>query len=100
MERFLTLNEMAEFLSVSTSTLRREVKAGRIPFVKIGRVYRFSVGHVLSSLAANVGAGSRHGAAFEPKDAARVDNEAPAGAQRNRPEPVGPEDGQLRLTPG
>ncbi len=39
-----TLKEAAEYLGVSSVTLRRWVKAGRVPASKIGRAYTFGVG--------------------------------------------------------
>ena len=39
-----TLKEAAEYLGVSSVTLRRWVKAGRVPASKIGRAYTFDVG--------------------------------------------------------
>ena len=37
----LDFKEAAEFFDVSTSTLYRWVQAGRIPFIRIGRIYQF-----------------------------------------------------------
>ena len=39
-----TLKEAAEYLGVSSVTLRRWVKAGRVSASKIGRAYTFDVG--------------------------------------------------------
>lgn len=38
-----TLAEMAELLQVSESTVRRDARAGLIPHVKVGQLYRFPV---------------------------------------------------------
>ena len=92
MERFLTVKEMAELLNVSPRTLRREARAGRIPFITVGREYRFRVDHVLSSLAANMRTGSCR-AAVELGSDTHLSDEAPAVAQQNRPRPAGLEDG-------
>jgi excisionase family DNA binding protein len=90
MEKFLTLKEMAEVLNVNPSTLRREAIAGRIPFVKVGRVFRFRAEHVLSSLAANASTDS-HCRADEPSNDTAVSDEAVATSEQSGPRPAGPE---------
>lgn len=42
MERFLTINSFAKINAVSRSTVYRENKQGRLPFVKIGRSTRIA----------------------------------------------------------
>lgn len=41
-EKLLVPEEVAEMLSVSRVTVVRFAKAGRIPALKLGKVYRFS----------------------------------------------------------
>jgi excisionase family DNA binding protein len=90
MEKFLTLKEMAEVLNVCQDTLRREAIAGRIPFVKIGRVFRFRIDHVLNSLGKSPCTDSRRGA-FELRDDTYLGAEAPADAQQSGPRLASPE---------
>lgn len=40
MSDYLSPQEMAEHLGVHEETIRREIKRGRMPHVKVGRVYR------------------------------------------------------------
>lgn len=42
-ERMLTLPQSAQFLAISESTMRRYLKAGKIPFRKVGEMYRFDL---------------------------------------------------------
>ena len=44
------IETIAEFLGVSVPTVRRAVKAREIPFLKLGKAYRFVVADVLASL--------------------------------------------------
>jgi len=90
MEKFLTLKEMAEVLNVNPGTLRREAIAGRIPFVKVGRVFRFRVEQVLSTLAASVHIDSRHGEA-ELGNEAHLSDETPVSTEQEPSRPAGPE---------
>lgn len=39
--QFLNIKQAAEYLGVSTQTVRRRVKAGRLPYRQVGRAYRF-----------------------------------------------------------
>ena len=39
-ERFLTVQEVAELMRVSTMTVYRLIKAGDIPALKVGKSYR------------------------------------------------------------
>jgi excisionase family DNA binding protein len=41
-EEFLTIDEVAKRLKVGKTTVYRMVKAGKLPGVKIGKVWRFS----------------------------------------------------------
>lgn len=40
MDRFITIKQFCERFNVSRSTVYRENKAGRLPFVKVGRATR------------------------------------------------------------
>jgi len=40
MSDYLTTKEMAESLGVNEETIRREIKRGHMPHIKVGRVYR------------------------------------------------------------
>jgi len=44
------IDEIAEFLGVSTSTVRRMVKAGEIPHLRMGKALRFVPAEVLAAL--------------------------------------------------
>jgi len=48
-----TLKELAELLSVHECTIYRQVKAGRIPFVRVGGEYRFNSSVVIAKLTAD-----------------------------------------------
>jgi excisionase family DNA binding protein len=49
----LTLKELAELLSVHECTIYRQLKAGRIPFVRVGGEYRFNPALVIAKLTAD-----------------------------------------------
>lgn len=40
-DRLLTVEEVAEFLSVSANTVRNKVAAEAIPYIRVGRLIRF-----------------------------------------------------------
>jgi len=46
-ERLLTLQQVAEYLSVSPKTVRRWLSGKRLPHVRLGRVLRFRQDEVL-----------------------------------------------------
>ena len=52
MDRLLTLQEMADYLSVSAQTFRREVKAKSIPHILVGKRPRFDPDRVQAYLLA------------------------------------------------
>jgi len=50
---FVTVNELAEYLNVSTSTIRLWVRKDRIPkhtYIKVGQTYRFNRDKVVAEL--------------------------------------------------
>ena len=47
-EKLLTKQELAQFLNVSIKMIDRKVSLNEIPFLKIGRLVRFSKREVLS----------------------------------------------------
>jgi excisionase family DNA binding protein len=51
--RLLTLKELAELLSVHECTIYRQLKAGHIPFVRVGGEYRFNPTQVIARLTAD-----------------------------------------------
>jgi excisionase family DNA binding protein len=51
--KLLTLKELAELLSVHECTIYRQLKAGRIPFVRVGGEYRFNPVLVIAKLTAD-----------------------------------------------
>jgi len=51
--RLLTLKGLAELLSVHECTIYRQLKAGRIPFVRVGGEYRFNPTQVIARLTAD-----------------------------------------------
>jgi len=46
----VSIEEMAEILGVSVVTIRRAIKAEQIPYMKLGRTYRFVPADVLATL--------------------------------------------------
>lgn len=46
MEGLYTMREVADHLRVSIATLRRQMQAGRIDYIRIGRQVRFTRGAV------------------------------------------------------
>jgi len=48
--RLLTLRELAALLNVHECTVYRQLKAGRIPFVRVGGEYRFNPSVVIAKL--------------------------------------------------
>ena len=44
--KLLSINELAERLSIKPNTLRQMVRDGRVPAYKVGRVYRFDPARV------------------------------------------------------
>jgi excisionase family DNA binding protein len=50
--KLLTLKELADLLSVHECTIYRQLKAGRIPFVRLGGEYRFNPSLVIEKLTA------------------------------------------------
>lgn len=49
-EGTITIEEMAEHLNVSVPTVRRMVKAGKVPYLRTGRQLRFLAADVVTSL--------------------------------------------------
>ena len=47
---YLTIEEIAELLSVSKKTVYKMVKEGSIPFIKVGKQYRFDFLEVIDSM--------------------------------------------------
>lgn len=41
--------ELADILGVGRNTIRRHVEQGRIPFIRVGRQYRFRVSEVVAA---------------------------------------------------
>ena len=46
----LTADELAEILRLKPSTLRKMVREGKIPAIKLGRIYRFDLDKVMEAL--------------------------------------------------
>jgi excisionase family DNA binding protein len=53
LEEPVDIEEMAKLLDVSVVTVRRLIKAEQIPYMKLGRVYRFVPADVIASLQHN-----------------------------------------------
>ena len=49
-EKFVTAEELAEYLKVSVHTIRKWRKQERIPYYKLGRSLRFRVSEVLTKI--------------------------------------------------
>lgn len=47
----MTLQEVCEFLSISESTMRRYIKAGKVKYSKEGKDYRFKKADILKLVA-------------------------------------------------
>lgn len=45
-EKWVSLEEVAEHLSVSQDSIREWIKKGKLPFYKAGRLYRFRLSEV------------------------------------------------------
>lgn len=45
-EKWVNLSDVAEHLSVSEDTVRNWIKAGKIPFYKAGKQYKFRLSEV------------------------------------------------------
>lgn len=45
-ERYLSTEEIAEHYSVAAITIYRLANAGRIPYIRVGRTYRFRLSEV------------------------------------------------------
>lgn len=53
-EKLLTKKEIADFLNVSVKTIDKKVHMDEIPFMKIGRLVRFSKSKVLAWAEVNI----------------------------------------------
>ena len=53
-EKLLTKQELAQFLNVSIKMIDRKVSMNEIPFLKIGRLVRFSKKKILSWAEENI----------------------------------------------
>lgn len=51
----MSIDEIAEYLSVSVPTVRRMIKDRRIPYLRFGRIYRFVPNEVVASLRTEAG---------------------------------------------
>ncbi|MDO8137455.1 MAG: helix-turn-helix domain-containing protein [Candidatus Brocadiales bacterium] len=58
-ERYITLEEVAQFLSCSTRTIRRLMDRGQIPFYRLGGSPRFILEEVHQAIQRTVGRGRR-----------------------------------------
>jgi excisionase family DNA binding protein len=43
------ITDLADALGIGANTVRREIAAGRIPYIRVGKQYRFNVGEVVES---------------------------------------------------
>ncbi|MHB1646969.1 MAG: helix-turn-helix domain-containing protein [bacterium] len=50
MDKYLTVDEVADILRVTRGTIYRLIKQGKIPFVKFGKRYLFVKNEVLNLL--------------------------------------------------
>ncbi len=50
MNRLVTIDDVAEMLQVSVATVRRLVRSGKIPAVRVGRCLRFDPDEVMVAL--------------------------------------------------
>ena len=46
LERWVNLEEVANYLSVSTDTIRAWIKQGKIPFYRAGKMYKFKISEI------------------------------------------------------
>jgi len=50
-EKGLSIKELAAYIGVSTDTIRRAVRAGEMPFTRVGTAYRFDLRQVHAKMA-------------------------------------------------
>ena len=50
MDELLTINELSDKLKISRGTIERMIKAGKLPFLKVGGQYRFIAGEVMKTI--------------------------------------------------
>ena len=46
LERWVNLEEVANYLSVSKDTIRTWIKQGKIPFYRAGKMYKFKISEI------------------------------------------------------
>lgn len=46
LERWVNLEEAANYLSVSKDTIRAWIKQGKIPFYRAGKMYKFKISEI------------------------------------------------------
>ena len=46
LERWVNLEEVANYLSVSKDTIRGWIKQGKIPFYRAGKMYKFKISEI------------------------------------------------------
>ena len=46
LERWVNLEEVANYLSVSKDTIRAWIKQGKIPFYRPGKMYKFKISEI------------------------------------------------------
>ena len=49
----VTIVQVAEYLNVSTNTIRNLIKKGQLPFVVVGGTYRFDLNEIKNTLRDN-----------------------------------------------
>lgn len=64
-EAWVSLEEIAEHLKVSTDTIHRWIRAGKIPVHRVGRFWRFQVSEIDEWVRAGKAAGKAAGASPE-----------------------------------
>jgi|TARA_R110000824_G_scaffold86621_4_gene214201 excisionase family DNA binding protein len=51
--QMVTIVQVAEYLNVSTNTIRNLIKKGQLPFVVVGGTYRFDLNEIKNTLRDN-----------------------------------------------
>jgi excisionase family DNA binding protein len=80
----LSIKELAVFVGVSTDTIRRAVRKGKIPSTRVGSAYRFDLHQVRHQMERNAVVRLQRGSASAPggKSRPRAGQPAPVSVTR------------------
>ena len=82
----LSIKELAEFIGVSTDTIRRAVRKGELPATRVGTAYRFDLRKVCAQMQRNARVSYRKDTASAPggESRPRAQQHAPGLVTRGR----------------